>query len=106
MTRTGEAALLLAAATLAAMGVALVNLAGTGGIDARVGLTFFAFVIAFGAFELDALRVCRLAPRLAEHPIPSKPVLHLFRLFPSRRVFTRSAHTSRRRYGLGGTGGG
>ena len=56
MTRAGEASLLLAAAMIAAMGVALVNLSGVGGIDARVGITFFAFVLSFGAVHLAIRR--------------------------------------------------
>ncbi len=48
MTRGAEAALLAAAALVAGLGVALVNLAGTGGVDAQVGLTFVMFAAAFG----------------------------------------------------------
>ncbi len=48
MTRAAEAALLAAAALVAALGVALVNLAGTGGVDAQVGLSFVVFAMAFG----------------------------------------------------------
>ncbi|MDP8958048.1 MAG: FtsW/RodA/SpoVE family cell cycle protein [Actinomycetota bacterium] len=56
MTRAAEAALLAGAATLAAMGVALVNLAPpTTGLDAQVALTFLVFGLAFGVIYL-ALR--------------------------------------------------
>ncbi len=48
MTRAAEAALLAAAALIAGLGVALVNLAGTAGVDAQVALTFVVFAAAFG----------------------------------------------------------
>ena len=73
MTRATETTLLLAAAMLAAMGVALVNLAGVGGgIDARVGLTFFAFVVAFGSIQL-AIR--RWAPNATPYLFPTAAIL-------------------------------
>ncbi len=59
MTRNAEAALLLCAAVLAAMGVALVNFATGDGFDAQVALTFLVFVMAFGTVHM-ALR--RWAP--------------------------------------------
>jgi len=59
MTRDAEAALLVAAAVLAAMGVALVNFAGGTGFDAQVALTFLVFLVAFGVVN-GALR--RWAP--------------------------------------------
>ncbi len=49
MSRTAESALVLAAAGLAAFGVALVNFADGGTIDAQVGLTFLVFTLAFGS---------------------------------------------------------
>ncbi|HSJ29332.1 MAG TPA: FtsW/RodA/SpoVE family cell cycle protein [Acidimicrobiia bacterium] len=52
MTRDTEAVLIIAAATLAAFGMTLVNIAGQGGVDAQVGLTFLVVVIAFGGFHL------------------------------------------------------
>jgi cell division protein FtsW (lipid II flippase) len=59
MTRTAEGGLLAAAAALAAFGVTLVNLAGGGTVDARVGLTFLVVLLAFGSVHV-ALR--RWAP--------------------------------------------
>jgi cell division protein FtsW (lipid II flippase) len=59
MTRNAEAALLVAAALLAAMGVALVNFATGAGFDAQVALTFLVFLAAFGVVH-GALR--RWAP--------------------------------------------
>jgi len=52
VTRAAEASLLLAASIIATMGVALVNLAGSGSIDAQVALTFGVFVVAFGSIHL------------------------------------------------------
>ncbi len=52
MTRNAEAALLVGAATVAAFGVALVNLAQGDGIDAQVALTFIVMIAAFGGFHL------------------------------------------------------
>jgi cell division protein FtsW (lipid II flippase) len=56
MTRTAEAALLVAAAALAAMGVALVNFSAGGGLDAQVALTFIVFVTGFGSCHLAVRR--------------------------------------------------
>jgi peptidoglycan glycosyltransferase len=52
VTRNAEAALLVGAATVAAFGVALVNLAQGDGIDAQVALTFIVMIAAFGGFHL------------------------------------------------------
>ncbi len=49
MTRTAEAALLVGAGVLAALGVTMVNLAGAGGVDAQVALTFIIMLLAFGS---------------------------------------------------------
>jgi cell division protein FtsW (lipid II flippase) len=49
MSRNAEAALLAVAATVAAMGVALVNFARGDWLDAQVALTFMVFAVAFGA---------------------------------------------------------
>lgn len=59
MTRNAEAALLVAAAVVASMGVALVNFASGTGFDAQVALTFLVFVVGFGMIHM-ALR--RWAP--------------------------------------------
>lgn len=59
MTRNAEAALLVAAAIVASMGVALVNFASGTGFDAQVALTFLVFAVGFGTVHV-ALR--RWAP--------------------------------------------
>ncbi len=51
MTRNAEAALLVGAATVAAFGVALVNLARGDGLDAQVALTFVVMIASFGGFH-------------------------------------------------------
>lgn len=72
MNRAAEAALLAAAATLAAFGVALVNLSGTGSIDSRVVLAFVSFAVAFGGAHL-AIR--RWAPSANPYLFPLAAVL-------------------------------
>lgn len=56
MNRSAEAALLIAASVLAAMGVALVNLTAGKGPDAQVALTFIVFMLAFGTIHLSVRR--------------------------------------------------
>jgi cell division protein FtsW (lipid II flippase) len=56
MTHRAGAVLLVGASGLAGFGVTLVNLAGGGGVDAAVGLTFLTFLIGFGAVHLAARR--------------------------------------------------
>lgn len=56
MSRDAEAALLIGATVIASMGVALVNLAQGGTIDAQVALTFFVFAAAFGSLHLAVRR--------------------------------------------------
>ncbi len=51
MTRSAEAALIIAAAGLAGFGVALVNFAEGGALDAQSALTFLVFLLAFGALH-------------------------------------------------------
>ncbi len=72
MTRTAEAALLAAGATLAALGVTFVNLATGGTLDARVALTFIVFLLAFGGVHL-ALR--RWAPNGSPYLYPLAGIL-------------------------------
>ncbi len=52
MTRNAEAALLLAAAVLAATGVAMVQFAAGAWLDADVALTFIVFAFAFGSIHI------------------------------------------------------
>ncbi len=56
MSRNAEAALLLLAAVIAAMGTALANFPRGVGVDAQVALTFIVFVAAFGAVHLSLRR--------------------------------------------------
>ncbi len=72
MTRNAEAALLAAAAVLAAFGVALVNLAGTGGLDVEVALTLVTFTAALGGMHL-AMR--RWAPFANPYLLPLAAML-------------------------------
>jgi cell division protein FtsW (lipid II flippase) len=87
MTRTVEGGLLTGAAVLAAFGVTLVNLAGGGSLDARVGLTFVVMLLAFGAVHL-AIR--RWAPAASNALLPPAALLtalglaEIHRLDPAR----------------------
>ncbi len=56
MTRSAEAALLIATVVVAGMGVALVNFASGGGLDAQVALTLLVFSIAIGAIHMAVRR--------------------------------------------------
>lgn len=56
MTRSAEAALLGAAVAIAAMGVALVNFATGGWLDAQVALTVLVFAAAFGTVHVAVRR--------------------------------------------------
>lgn len=56
MDRNAEVALILAASTVAAMGIALVNFTVGDGLDAQVALTFLVFVAAFGGVHLAIRR--------------------------------------------------
>jgi cell division protein FtsW (lipid II flippase) len=56
VSRDAEAALLVGSTIIASMGVALVNLAQGGTIDAQVALTFFVFAAAFGSLHLAVRR--------------------------------------------------
>jgi peptidoglycan glycosyltransferase len=67
MNRNAEAALVIAASTLAAMGVALVNFTVGDGLDAQVALTFLVFLAAFGGVHLA---VRRWAPTATPYLLP------------------------------------
>lgn len=53
MTRNTEAVFILAGTVLASVGVAMVQFAGGGWLDADVALTFVSFTLAFGALHLS-----------------------------------------------------
>ncbi len=56
MTRKAEAALIIAAALLAAIGVAIVEFTRGNWLDAQVALTFLAFAASFGGMYLATIR--------------------------------------------------
>ncbi|GMQ93930.1 MAG: FtsW/RodA/SpoVE family cell cycle protein [Acidimicrobiia bacterium] len=56
MTRKAEAGLIIAAALLAAIGVAIVEFTEGNWLDAQVALTFLAFVASFGGLHLATIR--------------------------------------------------
>lgn len=92
MTRSAEAAFLVGASALASFGVAMANLAGGGGIDAQVALTFLVFVIAFGMLHV-ALR--QWAPRATVYLLPLVAIVTavgitmVYRLDPDRAGLQR-----------------
>ena len=92
MNRDAEAALIVAAAVIAAMGVALVNFTQGTGFDAQVALTFLVFVVAFGGVHL-ALR--RWAATASAYLLPLAAFLsaigftELFRIDPGRAALQR-----------------
>jgi len=72
VTRSAEAALLLGAATIAAFGVALVNLARGDGIDAQVALTFVVMAASFGGFHIA---VRQWSPDASPYLLPLAAIL-------------------------------
>lgn len=72
MGRNAEGATIVAASLLAAFGVALVNFANGGSVDAQTGLTFLVFLLAFGTLFAS---VRAFAPRATPLLIP--PVVAL-----------------------------
>lgn len=92
MTRFVEAALLLGAAVLMALGVTMVNLSGAGGVDAQVAISFLTAAIAFGsvhvairAFAPDATPV--LLPPVAL--VTAFGMVEIYRLEPERAALQR-----------------
>ena len=83
MTRTAEALLLTGAAVLAALGVTMVNLAGSGGVDARVALTFIVMALAFGTVHV-AMRV--LAPDSTSTLLPPVALVTAFGMIEIYRL--------------------
>lgn len=92
MGRNAEGATIIAASLLAAFGVALVNFAQGGSVDAQTGLTFLVFLLAFGSL-LTAVRA--FAPNAT--PLLLPPVvaliglgfLEIYRLDPVRAGLQR-----------------
>ena len=92
MTRTAEAAALLAACALAAVGVTLVNLARGGAVDAQTGLTFIVFALSFGALHLAARTWAPYGSTLLLSPIAALTAIgfmEVYRLDPDRAVLQR-----------------
>ncbi len=92
MPRTAEAGLIVAASGLATLGVVLVGLAAGTGFDARAGLTFLMFLIAFGGLHL-AIR--QTAPNANTLLLPLAALLSaigltvVYRLDPARAGLQR-----------------
>jgi cell division protein FtsW (lipid II flippase) len=92
VNRTAEAAFLFGVAALAAFGVAMANLAGGGGLDVQVALTFLVFGIAFGAVHI-AFR--QWAPQAVAYLLPLVGVItavgitEVYRLDPERAGYQR-----------------
>ncbi|MGD2060805.1 MAG: FtsW/RodA/SpoVE family cell cycle protein [Acidimicrobiia bacterium] len=92
MGRNAEAVLIVAAALLAAFGVALVNFANGGSVDAQTGLTFLVFLLAFGTLVAS---VRAFAPRATPLLIPPVVALvglgffEIYRLEPTRAGLQR-----------------
>jgi cell division protein FtsW (lipid II flippase) len=92
LTRSVEAALLLGAAVLMALGVTMVNLSVAGGVDAQVAISFLTAAIAFGSVHV-AIRV--FAPDAT--PVLLPPValvtafgmVEIYRLEPERAALQR-----------------
>ena len=87
MTRTQEGGLLAGAAVLAGFGVALVNLATGGAIDARVGLTAVVMMVGFGGVFLAIHRWAPAASNLLLPPaalLTAMGLAEIHRLDPAR----------------------
>ncbi|MFZ0013521.1 MAG: FtsW/RodA/SpoVE family cell cycle protein [Acidimicrobiia bacterium] len=92
MGRNSEAITTVAASLLAAFGVALVNFANGGSVDAQTGLTFLVFLLAFGTL---VVAVRSFAPRATPLLIPPVVALvglgffEIYRLDPARAGLQR-----------------
>lgn len=92
MGRTAEGVLIVAASLLAAFGVALVNFANGGSVDAQTALTFLVFLFAFGTL-VGSIRA--FAPRATPLLVPPVVALvglgffEIYRLEPVRAGLQR-----------------
>lgn len=92
MTRNAETITIVAASLLGAFGVALVNFANGGSVDAQTGLTFLVFLLAFGTL---AFSIRTFAPRATPLLLPPVVALvaigffEIYRLDPSRAGLQR-----------------
>lgn len=92
MTRRAEAATIVAASTLAAFGVTLVNFASDGGLDVQTGVTFLVFLIAFGGIHIAARAWAPGATPLLLGPVVALTAigfLEVYRLDPVRAGLQR-----------------
>ncbi len=92
MSRNAEGVLILVASLLAAFGVALVNFAQGGTVDAQTGLTFLVFLLAFGSLVAS---IRAFAPKATPLLIPPVVALvglgffEIYRLDPARAGMQR-----------------
>lgn len=92
MSRNAETITIVAASLLGAFGVALVNFANGGSVDAQTGLTFLVFLLAFGTV---ALSIRAFAPRATPLLLPPVVALvaigffEIYRLNPERAGLQR-----------------
>jgi cell division protein FtsW (lipid II flippase) len=81
MSRNAEGVLILAASLLAAFGVALVNFAQGGGVDAQTGLTFLVFLLAFGTMVASIRAFAPRATPLLLPPVVALVALGFFEIY-------------------------
>lgn len=81
MGRNAEGATILAASLLAAFGVALVNFANGGGVDAQIGLTFLVFALAFGTLHASVRAFAPRATPLLVPPVVALVGLGFFEIY-------------------------
>jgi cell division protein FtsW (lipid II flippase) len=81
MGRTGEGVLIVAASLLAAFGVALVNFANDGSVDAQTGLTFLVFLFAFGTLVASVRAFAPRATPLLIPPVVALVALGFFQIY-------------------------
>jgi cell division protein FtsW (lipid II flippase) len=81
MSRTAEGVLIVAASMLAAFGVALVNFANDGSVDAQTGLTFLVFLFAFGTLVASARAFAPRATPLLIPPVVALVALGFFQIY-------------------------
>lgn len=81
MSRNAEGVLILAASLLAAFGVALVNFAQGGGVDAQTGLTFLVFLLAFGTMVASIRAFAPRATPLLLPPVVALVALGFFQIY-------------------------
>jgi peptidoglycan glycosyltransferase len=92
MSRNAEGVLVIVASLLAAFGVALVNFAQGGSVDAQTALTFLVFLLAFGGLVVS---IRAFAPRATPLLLPPVVALigvgffQIYRLDPARAGLQR-----------------